>query len=184
MNDSVRWGTPREYITAARRVLGEVCDGLSETPTIDPWTDPDWNPVGAEVTGTASHPVQVQAGGLVSWRGGCRPVTRQDWIWSNPPYDRGLAGHVARITEIADALQVPIVHLLPVRADTRWFRSLVNSHRVFLVEGRIRFITPEGGQPGNGRFASCLAFRLPDEEAMASLRFPAACYGEIVTRWH
>lgn len=177
----VRWGTPKEYIEDVRRVLGEVCPQLGATPTIDPWTDPDWNPVGAEVTGTIQHPVKALMG-MVSWREGHRPVTAMDWIWSNPPYDRHLSTHVATVTGTADALRLPVVQLLPVRTDTKWFQGLVDTHRVFLVRGRIRFITPNGGRPGNGRFASCLAFRLPDPAAVAALQMPDCCYGEIVTR--
>ncbi len=75
-------------------------------------------------------------------------------VWMNPPYGRGpngVARWVQRAAETAwsGAARIPgqpksrsqVVALLPARTDTYWWqRWVMRAERVFLVEGRLRFL--------------------------------------------
>lgn len=129
------WYTPREYIEAARLVMGDI--------DLDPATSTQANRVVK-----AKHIYTIQDDGL-----------EQDWrgrVFLNPPYASGL---IERFTEklsfhigAGDILQA--IALVNNATETAWFCQLVKvSNAIVFPRGRVRFWSPDGtlGAPLQGQ---------------------------------
>ena len=124
------WYTPKEYIEAARLVMG----------TID--TDPASSEI-ANKTVKATRYHTAEEDGL-SW----------DWdgnVWMNPPYSQPLIGEFCDklLTDFNIGMVVNAIVLVNNATDTKWGQSLISSAAaVCFPKGRIRFVDPEGKPSG------------------------------------
>lgn len=134
-----------EKILSRVRMLGPI--GL------DPCTQPD-NPVGARVFYT-----QADDGLTKVWWPNWREV-----LFVNPPYGRalkpwtqmmaGIWGHTRDNPDGAHG-----VLLVPSRTDTRWWHdNCLQADARCEIEGRLRFLTPEGVEQGPAPFPSALFY--------------------------
>lgn len=83
----------------------------------------------------------------------------------NPPYSRKLRLHIAPWLQIAQRVKMVVVALVPARTDTAWWHNpiLSSATEIRIVEGRVNFLNPETGLPGNsgGTFPSAVVIWEP-----------------------
>jgi phage N-6-adenine-methyltransferase len=124
------WYTPRDYIEAAREVLGHI--------DLDPATSDI-----AQAIVQAEEYFTAETDGLDKpWKGR---------VWLNPPYSVDLVGRfVAKLCEHHAAKDVPQALLLVNNAtDTKWFQDAASECRaICFPSGRIRFLDEEGNASG------------------------------------
>lgn len=134
-SNNVEWYTPRPYLDAARRVLGQI----------------DLDPASCAA---AQRAVKAKTYFTIADNG-----LAQQWVgrvWLNPPYSRGvIADFVEKLVEEFEWGCVNSAILLTHNhADTKWFHmALRASNAICFTRGRIRFNHPSGktGIPTNGQ---------------------------------
>ena len=156
-DDSYEWYTPRDYIEAARAVMGSI--------DLDPASCASANDV---VQAAAFYDAEAD-GLLQQWHGN---------VWLNPPYnmpliekfiDKALASH-----ESGACGQVMI--LTNNSTDTGWFHKLIASGPFCLTKGRIRF-WGEGGQTLATRQGQAIFYLGSNQAAFINFFAP---FGRIV----
>ena len=129
------WYTPREYIEAARKVLGKID------------LDPASSPQADAVVRAAVHYAIDDSGLAHEWRGR---------VWLNPPYAAELVGRfIVKLAIHVDAGDVSAAIVLVNNAtETAWFQSLLTrASALVFPRGRVRFLRPDGtpGMPLQGQ---------------------------------
>lgn len=130
------WYTPREYLDAARRVMGRIdCDPASSAK--------------ANETVGATKFFDKEADGL-----------KRKWgerVWMNPPYAQPLVSQFAEaLASKVESGEVKDACVLVNNAtETEWFQTMLAvSSAVCLIRGRVKFLDPDGvarGAPLQGQ---------------------------------
>jgi phage N-6-adenine-methyltransferase len=153
------WGTPREYVEAARKVLGRI--------DLDPAT----SPLAQETVRAARFYTKADDGLTKPWRGR---------VWLNPPYSSGLVEpFMAKLCQHVEAGEVTAaVTLTNNCTETKWFRPAAALARAACFpDGRVKFLNEKGqptGAPLQGQ--ACLYFG-PDVQAFLD------CFGAFGLCW-
>jgi ParB family chromosome partitioning protein len=118
------WYTPKEYIEAARQVLGEID------------LDPASNPIANEVVRAATYYTAEDIGLDKDWH-----VT----VWMNPPYESGLLGQF--VEKLCDSYAggnvTSAIVLVNNATETRWFQSIAEqASAACFPKGRVKFWHP------------------------------------------
>ena len=142
-SESMEWHTPPEIWQPVLSVLG------LERFDLDPCSPTRDGPIPAIIRYTKQH------NGLdLPWGG---------VVWCNPPYGRALSAWANKATD--EARQgASIILLVPARTDTQWWHTLIRAGgRPEFLQGRIRFLRPDG-IPGNASpFPSALVRLSPPD---------------------
>jgi ParB family chromosome partitioning protein len=118
------WYTPKEYIEAARQVLGSIS------------LDPASNPLANDIV-QAAHFYTAEDSGL-----------DKDWfgtVWMNPPYESGLIGQFAEklCDYYACGRVISAIVLVNNATETRWFQSIAEqASAACFPKGRVKFWHP------------------------------------------
>lgn len=121
------WYTPKEYIEAARQVLGSID------------VDPASNPVANEVVQAATFYTAEDSGLDKEWHG---------TAWMNPPYESGLIGQFVEklCDEYACGSVTRAVVLVNNATETKWFQAIAEqASAICFPRGRVKFWAP--GKP-------------------------------------
>lgn len=116
------WYTPREYIEAAREVLGNID------------LDPASSAVAQKIVKADKYYGVRQDGLSKTWTGS---------IWLNPPYSAGLIDQfMSKLTEHIEQKEVSqAITLTNNSTDTKWFQSASKlASAICLVSGRIKYL--------------------------------------------
>jgi hypothetical protein len=118
------WYTPKEYIEAARQVLGKID------------LDPASNPIANELVRAATYYTAEDSGLDKDWQG---------TLWMNPPYESGLIGQFAEklCDSYASGNVTGAIVLVNNATETRWFQSLAEqASAACFPKGRVKFWHP------------------------------------------
>jgi phage N-6-adenine-methyltransferase len=118
------WYTPKEYIEAARQVLGKID------------LDPASNPIANELVRAATYYTAEDSGLDKDWQG---------TLWMNPPYESGLIGQfVEKLCDsYASGAVTNAIVLVNNATETRWFQSLAEqASAICFPKGRVKFWHP------------------------------------------
>ena len=118
------WYTPKEYIEAARKVLGEIA------------LDPASNPLANDIVQAATFYTAEDTGLDKDWFG---------TVWMNPPYESGLIGQFAEklCDSYASGNVTAAIVLVNNATETRWFQSLAEqASAACFPKGRVKFWHP------------------------------------------
>lgn len=139
------WYTPREYIEAARLVMGCI--------DVDPASSGQANAI---IKASLYHTV-ADSGLLHDWHGR---------VWLNPPYATPLIGqfitHLVRQVKRGNVIEAIV--LVNNATETQWFRDLISvAAAVCFPTGRVRFWGPNGatGAPLQGQAVVYVGERAP-----------------------
>jgi hypothetical protein len=118
------WYTPKEYIEAARRVLGQID------------LDPASNPLANDIVQAATFYTSEDTGLDKDWCG---------TVWMNPPYESGLIGQFAEklCDSYASGNVTSALVLVNNATETRWFQSIAEqASAACFPKGRVKFWHP------------------------------------------
>jgi len=118
------WYTPKEYIEAARLVLGGID------------VDPASNPMANELVRAATFYTSEDSGLDKDWYG---------TVWMNPPYESGLIGQFAEklCDSYASGNVTGAIVLVNNATETRWFQSIAEqASAACFPKGRVKFWHP------------------------------------------
>jgi len=118
------WYTPKDYIEAARQVLGGID------------VDPASSPVANEIVMASAFYTSEDSGLDKEWYG---------TVWMNPPYESGLIGQFAEklCDSYASGNVTSAVVLVNNATETRWFQSLAEqASAACFPKGRVKFWHP------------------------------------------
>jgi hypothetical protein len=118
------WYTPKEYIEAARQVLGEI------------ELDPASNPLANDIVQAATFYTAEDSGLDKDWNG---------TVWMNPPYESGLIGQFAEklCDSYASGNVTSAIVLVNNATETRWFQSIAEqASAACFPKGRVKFWHP------------------------------------------
>jgi len=123
-DDSYEWYTPPKYISAARKVMGDI--------DLDPATSEE----AQEAVRATRYYTQRVDGLRQSWRGR---------VWLNPPYNMPLVEQFTNkaIESYKSGDVTEAIILVNNATDTKWFQSLLD-YPICLVRGRVQFFNPYG----------------------------------------
>ena len=118
------WYTPKEYIEAARQVLGQID------------LDPASNPLANDIVQSATFYTSEDSGLDKDWCG---------TVWMNPPYESGLIGQFAEklCDSYASGNVTSAIVLVNNATETRWFQSIAEqASAACFPKGRVKFWHP------------------------------------------
>ena len=118
------WYTPKEYIEAARHVLGQID------------LDPASNPLANDIVQAATFYTAEDSGLDKDWFG---------TVWMNPPYESGLIGQFAEklCDSYASGSVTSAIVLVNNATETRWFQSIAEqASAACFPKGRVKFWHP------------------------------------------
>lgn len=72
-------------------------------------------------------------------------------VWLNPPYGKNAALWLQKL-----ALHGNGIALIFARTDTRWLQPFLKMHSLFFIQGRIKFLRPDGSEGSNAGSPSLL----------------------------
>lgn len=154
------WYTPREFIDAARAVLGRI--------DLDPATSERANEVVQ-----AEFIYTIEDDGL-----------SQDWggrVWMNPPYAAELIGRFTeklKVEYLAEHV-IAAICLVNNATETQWFQSLASvASAICFPERRIRFWNPSG-QPGAPLQGQAFLYIGTDPSAFLRVFAPLGLVAEV-----
>lgn len=137
-SESDEWYTPKEYIAAARKVIGEI--------DLDPASCKEANKVVK-----AEKIFTIEDDGLSKpWKGR---------IWLNPPYGKSGPKFVAKLVQefehgsVSEALLLVNSHC----TDAKWFRPLGN-YLLCFTNHRTQFWTPDKEEVGGSTHGSVIVY--------------------------
>lgn len=151
-SESTEWYTPRDYVEAARTVMGSI--------DVDPASCETAN----RVVRAAIYYTKETNGFTKQWPGN---------VWMNPPYgydDKkpNQARWTARLIEQYQAgIVKQAVALVNSKTGDKWFQPLFN-YTICFPNHRINFYTPNGKQSGSTH-SSALVYLGPDDTLFISI---------------
>lgn len=141
------WYTPKEYIEAARSVMGSID------------VDPASNDIAQKIVNAATYYTAETNGLDKTWEGN---------VWLNPPYASDLIGKFAdKLIQEQEHYKQAIV-LVNNATETEWFNKIISiASAVCFPKGRVKFYMPDGrtGAPLQGQAVLYIGSR---PEAFAS----------------
>ena len=157
--DSDEWYTPRQYVEAARLVMGEID------------LDPASNDVAQAWISAARFFTKDDDGLAREWSGR---------VWLNPPYSQPLASNFgAKLIEEWEAGRVKqAVMVQNASTDTSWFHELATRSTVCLTRGRINFDREDGGSGAN-RYGQAFFYFGPNIERFREVFGAFGLVGEL-----
>lgn len=146
--DKDRWQTPPELFARLAAEYGPFA--LDAAADADNHLCPRWFGPGGEVEDALAAP----------WWDYARR------IFCHPPYSRGMVDQfMRRGHEAARRTGTQVTYLVPADTDPRWWHELVYDQdrrrfrrgvEVELLQGRVRFLRPDGTRGGAGGFGSAV----------------------------
>jgi phage N-6-adenine-methyltransferase len=129
------WYTPKEYIDAAREVMGDI------------YLDPASSDIAQETVQAITYHTKETNGLECEWRG---------TVWLNPPYASDLIGKfIDKLCfEYTNERVEEAIVLVNNATETEWFNQLVsNASAVVFPKSRVKFYMPNGktGAPLQGQ---------------------------------
>lgn len=152
------WYTPKPYIDAARRVLGEID------------LDPASSDVANRTVGATTYYTKEDDGLAQPWGGR---------VWMNPPYSKDLigafCGKLAKTYVSGDVTEAIV--LVNNATDAEWFFDLaLVASAICFPKGRVKFLAP-GGEKGAPLQGQAVLYLGADIEAFAE---EFAAFGTLV----
>ena len=122
--DGDEWFTPKEYVDAARKVMGRIS------------LDPASNAAAQEVVMADRYYSKSENGLEMPWFG---------HVWLNPPYSvPAINKFIAKLVDEYESGNVQSAIVLTNNSsDTSWFHSLISRYPACFTKGRIRFWRPD-----------------------------------------
>jgi len=142
--DSDEWYTPRDYVDAARDVLGGI------------GVDPASNPVAQNTVRAETFYTKEDSGLDKDWHG---------TVWLNPPYSQPLASQFGDhlIVQLDAGHVTAAIMVQNASTDTSWFHKLAARGHICLTAGRINFDRADGTSSAN-RYGQAFFYFGPDPE--------------------
>lgn len=136
-SESVEWYTPPDLFELASAAYGPF--------DLDPAADPR-SPIWPLVE---RHWTVADDGLAQPWEGA---------VWVNPPYGRTIGDWTRKAAaEVAAGRASVVVMLVPARTDTRWWVEAIEAGaEAEYLEGRVRFVLPDGKRLAGAPFPSAL----------------------------
>tara|TARA_R110001583_G_scaffold165414_3_gene318104 strand:+ start:306 stop:800 length:495 start_codon:yes stop_codon:yes gene_type:complete len=117
------WGTPSEFYNRLKGKFDFKLDACAES----------WN------TKCDRFYSQNENGLILPW---------ESWTWCNPPYSQIYSWYSKAYSEFQNGNSSVILTF--ARTDTKAFHEFaINATEICFLKGRLRFIDPKTGQPGN-----------------------------------
>jgi phage N-6-adenine-methyltransferase len=84
-------------------------------------------------------------------------------VWVNPPYGRKIADWIKKCKEESEKGCI-VAALIFSRTDTRWWHDHImgSATMVYLIKGRIKFLTGNGKETNSAPAPSCLVVWVPN----------------------
>jgi phage N-6-adenine-methyltransferase len=161
-SDQNDWRTPRQYLDAARKVLGRI--------DLDPASSAEAN----ETVKAAKFYTEKDNGLTEPWKGR---------LWLNPPYGGEARAFVDRLVKEFEVGNVTAAVLLlnSHPTETKWFQQLlVRDCPVCFVTGRIHFGGPSRTVSSSATHGSVLVYLGKDAE---KFRLVFSEFGPVLRRW-
>lgn len=158
-SEVTEWYTPRQYIEAARRVMGSID------------TDPASNDFANKTVKAATYYTAQDSGLDKDWFGN---------VWLNPPYGGIAADFIAHLLQQHEDGNVKqaVVLVNANSTDTQWFQPLFD-HFLCFTNHRIDFTSP-GEKLTTSTHGSCFIY-LGTRDAEFARAFSK--FGNVVQRW-
>ena len=145
------WETPDYFFKRCEEAWGPF--GLDAAATIENCKDDTY--IGPDQEG-------YETDGLAAdW---CLITHHECAVWCNPPYKNLKMWVLKALKEADNGLRV--VMLLPNDTDTLWFSLLQEHAEIYLTEGRIKFVDPEGNGRSSPRQGHLVAVLHPPVEGL------------------
>lgn len=128
-------------------------DPVSHSGKTNTWLTPKWiiDALGHFDLDPCGYPGHHTAERLI-----CAPNDglSQQWqgrIWLNPPYGKNTGKWLSKLAHHRNGIA-----LVFARTDTKWLQPILYLHPVFFIEGRIKFLKPDGSEATNAGAPSIL----------------------------
>jgi phage N-6-adenine-methyltransferase len=135
------WYTPKEYIEAARNVMGSID------------TDPASSFIANEIVKATQYFTEEQNGLTKEWKGN---------VWMNPPYAQPLISQFTNaVTDkfISNEIDQAVI-LVNNATETKWFQKMLSvaSSGICFVKRRIKFLNINGEPVGAPLQGQCIIY--------------------------
>ena len=163
-HDGDEWGTPEEFIVAAREVLGRI------------ELDPASNAMAQNVVRADRFYTKADSGLGVLWKART--------LWLNPPYSKGLVDQFCEkfVLEHENGNVVAGIALVNSSTEVGWYQSLIaGSDAMCLPSKRISFLLGGSGVDANrNRYAQTFFYVGPDVAGFARV---FGKFGQVLVRY-